>query len=126
MVVLDLDPKDITEGSLSRALVFLAALTTGPESRAVLQQVIDLFWLGRLSSDAVAAVGLALPVLALLFALVIYAPFVGTQVPVSQRVGGEDVPAGRRSPDWCSSPNAAKTARPTPNNNVRSFACSTR
>ena len=93
----DLDSNDITEGSLFRALLFLAAPLLVQNLVQVLQQVIDLFWLGRLSSDAVAAVGLALPVIALLFALVIYGPFVGTQVLVSQRVGGEDIPAARRA-----------------------------
>lgn len=93
----DLDSEDITDGSLLRALVFLAAPLLVQNLVQVLQQVIDLFWLGRLSSEAVAAVGLALPVIALLFALVIYAPFVGTQVLVSQRIGGEDVSAARRA-----------------------------
>jgi putative MATE family efflux protein len=93
----DVAPEDITEGSLLRALLSLAAPLLVQNLVQVIQQVVDLFWLGRLSSAAVAAVGLALPVLALAFALVIAAPFVGTQILVSQRVGGEDVPAARRA-----------------------------
>jgi putative MATE family efflux protein len=93
----DVSPADITEGSLSRALVVLAAPLLVQNLVQVVQQVVDLFWLGRLSSAAVAAVGLALPIVALTFAFVITAPFVGTQILVSQRVGGEDVPAARRA-----------------------------
>jgi putative MATE family efflux protein len=93
----DVAPEDITEGSLLRALLSLAAPLLVQNLVQVIQQVVDLFWLGRLSSAAVAAVGLALPVLALAFALVIAAPFVGTQILVSQRVGGEDVSAARRA-----------------------------
>ena len=93
----DLSPEDITEGPLVRALLALAAPLLVQNLVQVVQQVVDLFWLGRLSSAAVAGVGLALPVLALAFALVIAAPFVGTQILVSQRVGGEDVPAARRA-----------------------------
>ncbi len=93
----DLSPEEITEGSLGRALLTLAAPLLVQNLVQVVQQVVDLFWLGRLSSVAVAAVGLALPVVALLFAFVITAPFVGTQVLVSQRIGGEDVPAARRT-----------------------------
>ncbi|EMA43153.1 MATE family efflux transporter [Halococcus saccharolyticus] len=93
----DLSPEEITEGSLARALVTLAAPLLVQNLVLVVQQAVDLFWLGRLSSTAVAAVGLALPILALLFALTITAPFVGTQVLVSQRIGGEDVPAARRT-----------------------------
>jgi putative MATE family efflux protein len=95
--MLDVSPEDITEGSLLRALLSLAAPLLVQNLVQVVQQVVDLFWLGRLSSAAVAGVGFALPVLALAFALVIAAPFVGTQVLVSQRVGGEDIPAARRA-----------------------------
>ena len=93
----DLSPEDITEGSLARALLALAAPLLVQNLVQVVQQVVDLFWLGRLSSAAVAAVGLALPVVALLFAFTITAPYVGTQVLVSQRIGGDDVTAARRT-----------------------------
>jgi putative MATE family efflux protein len=93
----DVSPEEITEGSLPRALVVLAAPLLVQNLVQVVQQVVDLFWLGRLSSDAVAAVGLSLPIVALTFALVITAPFVGTQILVSQRVGRDDVSAARRA-----------------------------
>jgi Na+-driven multidrug efflux pump len=50
----------------------------------VAQDIIDLVWLGRYSNEAISAVGLILPVVAILFALTIYAPCMGTQVLVSQ------------------------------------------
>ena len=87
--MLELSPDDITEGRLTRALLVLAAPLLVQNLVQVAQQVIDLFWLGRLSGDAVAAVGLVFPVYALVLALAIFAPFVGTQVLVSQRVGGD-------------------------------------
>ncbi|HET7325639.1 MAG TPA: MATE family efflux transporter, partial [Halococcus sp.] len=93
----DVAPEDITDGPLLRTLLVLSVPLLAQHLVLVVQQVVDLFWLGRLSSAAVASVGLALPILALAFALVISAPFVGTQILVSQRVGGEDIPAARRA-----------------------------
>jgi putative MATE family efflux protein len=95
--MLDLSPEDITEGPLSRALVFLSAPLLAQNLVLVAQEVIDLFWLGRLSGDAVAATGFVFPVMALLFALAVFAPYVGTQVLVSQRVGGENRSGARRA-----------------------------
>ncbi len=94
--MLDLSPSDITEGKLTRALLVLAAPLLVQNVVQVGQQVVDLFWLGRLSGSAVAAIGLVFPVLALIQAIAIFAPFVGTQVLVSQYVGGENrAEAGR-------------------------------
>lgn len=86
----DLSPTEITEGSIPRALVVLAAPLFVQNMVRVAQQVIDLFWVGRYSSDAVAAIGLASPVVWFLLASTISATFVGTQVLVSQRVGAEN------------------------------------
>jgi len=95
--MLDLSPEDITEGPLLRALAVLSAPLLAQNLVLVAQEVIDLFWLGRLSGDAVAATGFVFPVMALLFALAVFAPFVGTQVLVSQRIGGEDAGGARRA-----------------------------
>jgi len=81
---------DITEGPLLRALLVLAGPLLVQNLVRVVQQVVDLFWLGRLGEGAVAGVSLAFPLLTLLFALTVFAPFVGTQVLVSQHVGGDD------------------------------------
>jgi putative MATE family efflux protein len=79
----------IVEGSVPRTLVSLAVPLVAQNVVRVAQQVIDTFWLGRIGETAVAAVGLTIPVLGLLFALLV-TPFVGTQILVSQRVGAED------------------------------------
>jgi putative MATE family efflux protein len=85
----------IVEGSIPRALVALAVPLVAQNVVRVAQQVIDTFWLGRLGETAVAAVGLTIPVLGLLFALLV-TPFVGTQILVSQRVGADDGAGARR------------------------------
>lgn len=88
---------EMTEGALLRPLLVLAAPLLVQNLVQVVQQLVDLFWLGRLSGDAVAAVGLVFPVYALLVAFAVIGPYVGTQVLVSQRVGGEDATGARRA-----------------------------
>src|SRR6056297_21350 len=94
--MLDVSREEITDGSITRALLVLAAPLVAQNLVQVGQQVIDTFWLGRLGEDSVAAVGLNFPITALLLA-----SFVGitiaTQVLVSQRVGGEDPSGARRA-----------------------------
>jgi len=85
----------IVEGSIPRTLVSLALPLVVQNVVRVAQQVIDTLWIGRLSETAVAAVGLTIPVLGLLFALLV-TPFVGTQILVSQRVGADDDAGARR------------------------------
>lgn len=93
----DISSDDITSGSLWRALVVVASPLLAQNLVRVAQQTIDLFWLGRFDHLAVAAVGLATPLLTLLLALVIATPFVGTQVLVSQRTGADDREGVRRA-----------------------------
>ncbi|WP_224448365.1 MATE family efflux transporter [Haloprofundus salilacus] len=92
----DLTTEDITEGSISRALVVLAAPLVIQSLTQVAQQLVDVFWLGRYGENAVAAVGLNYPIISIVVILVTLAPFVGTQVIVSQRVGGDDPTGARR------------------------------
>ncbi|PSP50155.1 MATE family efflux transporter, partial [Halobacteriales archaeon QH_3_68_24] len=93
----DVSPEEIVSGSVPRVLVVLAAPLVAQNFALVAQSVVDLFWVGRLGSTAVAAVGLASVVGAL--ALVpFYAFFTGTQVVTSQRVGADDPTAARRVP----------------------------
>ncbi|WP_101298119.1 MATE family efflux transporter [Halegenticoccus soli] len=96
--MLDLSKEDITEGPIPRALVLLAAPLLVQNLTQVVQQVVDVFWLGRLTGTAapIAAVGLNYPIVSVLLVLATLAPFVGTQVLVAQRVGGND-PDGARS-----------------------------
>jgi putative MATE family efflux protein len=93
--VLKLNSEEITQGPLLRALVVLAVPLLAQNFVQVANQVVDLFFLGRLSEAAVAGVSLASPVIVLVFALTVYTPFVGTQVLVSQRVGAADEPGAR-------------------------------
>lgn len=93
--MLDVGRDDIVEGSLPRALVVLSVPLVAQNLVQVANQVVDVFWLGRLSENAVAGVGLVIPLLGLLYALD-FIPFVGTQVVVSQRVGTDDYPGARR------------------------------
>jgi len=86
----------IVDGSIPRTLVSLAVPLVAQNVVRVAQQVIDTFWLGRLGETAVAAVGLTIPVLGLLFALLV-TPFVGTQILVSQRIGGDDDDGAHRT-----------------------------
>ena len=94
--MLDVSREEITNGSLPKALLVLAAPLLAQNLVHVANQVIDVFWLGRLGGDAVAAVGLNFPIIALLFTVGIGVS-VGTQVLVSQRVGAENLADGRRA-----------------------------
>ncbi len=93
--MLDVGRDDIVDGSLPRALVILSIPLVAQNLVQVANQVVDIFWLGRLSENAVAGVGLVIPLIGVLYALG-YIPFVGTQVLVSQRVGSDEYPAARR------------------------------
>ncbi|SFR42105.1 MATE family efflux transporter [Halogeometricum limi] len=95
--MLDVSTEDITDGPIPRTLVLLALPLVAQNFALVAQQVIDTFWLGRLGTDAVAAVGLVIPLGALL-TIPITAVFVGSQVTASQRVGAGDDARARRLP----------------------------
>ncbi|MFW5935548.1 MAG: MATE family efflux transporter, partial [Halolamina sp.] len=92
----DLDSGEITEGRLSRALLVLAAPLVAQNLVQVANSAADVFWLGRLGDGAVGAVGLNQPVMALLF-VPLTAAMVGTQVLVSQRIGGENRSGARKA-----------------------------
>ncbi|MFC5971319.1 MATE family efflux transporter [Halomarina salina] len=93
----DLSSDDITEGPVLRAMLVLAAPLLIQNLVQVVQQVVDLFWVGRLDDAAVSAIALAFPVVNLLFSFTAIAPFVGTQILVSQRVGADDTAGARRA-----------------------------
>ncbi|MFW5903545.1 MAG: MATE family efflux transporter [Halolamina sp.] len=91
----DLSSDDITGGSLRRALVVLATPILVQQLVLVGQQLVDVFWLGRLGPDPVAAVGLVAPIVGLL-TVGSYVAYTGGQVLVSQHVGAGDRIAARR------------------------------
>lgn len=92
----DLSQDSITEGSISRALVLLSVPIIGMQIVHVINSIVDTFWLGRVGENAVAAVGLNVPIIALLAAISVFAAG-GTQIVVSQHIGGEDRPAARQA-----------------------------
>jgi len=92
----DVSRDEITEGSLVRSLLLLAAPLVVQNLVQVVQNVVDTFWVGRLGENAVAAVGASIPVMAFVFSATIVT-FTGTQVLVSQRVGADDLAGGRRA-----------------------------
>lgn len=93
--MVSLSPGDLTSGSVSRTLLALAAPLVAQNIVHVVAAVVDTFWLGRVGEDAVAAVGLNFPVMALLFA-VLFLATTGTHILLSQRVGSDD-PTGART-----------------------------
>lgn len=93
--MLEVSSDEITDGNLLRSLVVLSLPLLAQNAVQIVQQVVDIAFLGRLSGDAVAAVGLATPLVGLLF-VVVFLPYVGAQVAVSRRVGGGDETAARR------------------------------
>lgn len=96
VLVFDIKPEDITDGPLLRGLLVLSIPLLAQNVVQVVQQVVDLFWVGRLSSDAVAAIGFTTPVMSIVTSVAVIMPFVGTQVLVSQRIGGDDRASARR------------------------------
>ncbi|EMA33854.1 MATE efflux family protein [Halobiforma lacisalsi AJ5] len=92
----DIGREEITSGPIPTTLAILAAPLLVQNLVQVAQQVIDTLWLGRLSLEAVAAVGLNFPLLGLLAAVSI-GTSVGTQVLVSQRTGADELRDGRRA-----------------------------
>lgn len=93
--MLDVSRDEITDGSLLRSLFALAAPLIVQNLVQVVNQVVDTFWVGRISENALAAVGLNFPVFTLVVSFIGVA-FVGTQVLVSQRVGADDLTGARR------------------------------
>ena len=94
--MVDVSREEITDGSLVRALLMLAAPLVVQNFVLVAQQLVDTFWVGRLGENAVGAVGAVFPVTALLFS-VATVMMTGTQVLVSQRTGAENLSGARRA-----------------------------
>jgi putative MATE family efflux protein len=93
----ELSDDEITDGSIPRALLLLSAPLLVQNAVRIAEQLVDIFWVGRYSGDAVAAIGLAGPVLWFLLTTVISTSFVGTQVLVAQRIGADDELGARRA-----------------------------
>lgn len=79
----------LTEGSITKALVRIAVPVVISSVLQTMYQIIDTFWVGRLSAEAVAAVSLTFPVNFLLIALGGGLPIAGT-VLIAQYKGRND------------------------------------
>lgn len=85
----------ITDGSIPRVLVVLAAPLIAQNLIHIANALVDTFWLGRLGEDEVAAVGLNFPVISIVIGGVTLIA-IGTQITVAQRVGAGEHEAARR------------------------------
>jgi putative MATE family efflux protein len=92
--MLDVSREEITDGSIPRSLLILATPLVLQNVVQFAQLVVDALFLGRVGEGAVAAVGFVYPLTSVMLAVVMM-PFIGTQVVVSQRVGGDDESGAR-------------------------------
>jgi putative MATE family efflux protein len=95
--MLDASREDIVEGSLARALVVLAAPLVAQQIVVAAGAIVDIFWVGRLSEAAVAAVGLVVPVYAIIGLPALVAHY-GAQILTAQEVGAENEARARQVP----------------------------
>ncbi len=79
----------ITDGSLLRAILLLAGPMMASSVLQNVQSLIDLFWVGRLGADAVAALSMSGTMLMLLFPVVLGLA-TGTVAIVSRHVGARE------------------------------------
>jgi len=94
--MLDVSKEDILEGSIPKVLVTLTLPMIATQLILIVQQFVDIFWLGRLDEAAVAAVGLVTPLMGFLFFGTSIGA-IGGQIVVSQRIGGGDEVGARRT-----------------------------
>ncbi|MCL2165421.1 MAG: MATE family efflux transporter [Oscillospiraceae bacterium] len=83
---------DLTAGGIFHKLTFVALPIMGTQLIQMLYNLTDMFWLGRLSSDDVAASGTAGMYLWLGMALLLFGRM-GAEIGVSQNKGGGDIEA---------------------------------
>jgi len=85
---------DLTTGSIPRKLVLVALPVMGTQVMQMLYNITEMFWLGRLSPDAVAASGAAGLYLWLSMSLMFFSRM-GSEIGVSQNKGRGDMNTAR-------------------------------
>src|SRR5688572_21607688 len=80
---------DYTSVPLNRAVILLAVPMVLEMIMESLFAVVDVFWVSRLGSDAVAVVGLTEAVMTLVYAVAIGISFAATAI-VARRIGEQD------------------------------------
>ena len=81
--------QDYTEGPLGRAVLLLAVPMVLEMSMESLFGILDVFWVGRLGSDAVAIVGVTEALLTLVFAVALGLSL-STTATIARRIGEKD------------------------------------
>ena len=81
---------DLLNGSIAASLMRLALPIMGTSLVQMAYNLIDMIWIGRLSADAVAAVGAAGMYLWISFAFSTV-PRIGSQVKSAQALGAGDI-----------------------------------
>src|SRR3954447_24259751 len=87
--------KDLTQGSVIRHLLNMAAFLAVSMLAQTLYLLADLYWVGRLGREAIAAVGVAGNLTMVVVALT-QALGVGTTALLAQAAGRKDQPHGER------------------------------
>src|SRR6266480_885173 len=85
--------KDMTQGSVTRHLLHMASFMAVSMMVQTLYLLADLYWVGRLGKEAIAAVGLSGNLMMIVLALT-QALGVGTTTLISQAAGQKDQPRG--------------------------------
>lgn len=88
--------KDLTEGSVIRHLLHMAAFMAVSMFVQTLYLLADLYWVGRLGKEAIAAVGVAGNLMMVVLALT-QTLGVGTTTLIAQSAGRKDQPHAERA-----------------------------
>lgn len=86
--------KDLTQGSIRKQLFNLAIPIMGTSFTQMAYSITDMAWIGRLGSEAVAAIG-AVGILTWMTSSIALLNRVGSEVSVGQSIGSQDVEKAR-------------------------------